>query len=273
MGNITVNIKLTSVGSGLGSFNIYTDVDNYVTPIAQGVSTAVLVNGYSCTVVPDTATTIKVQSTVGKNVYKLFPIAGLETTQLPTPTPTPTNTPQPTPAITPTPTPSITPSGNIYTVSFTPVVVDNLAYRKSVKSYVTVTPSLPSGHSFNLHYENYAIATTTGGIEYAILSKAERRDDVAKGYWDRASAFIDVSTVDKPYNDDETNVGSILIDSSSISTTYFYVEVVGDPSISPQSIYHLNSKCRITNISDVTGGGTFVIDNTDYLIQVTAPDL
>jgi len=273
MGNITVNIKLTSVGPQLGSFEVYTDVDNYTTPIVQGLSSAVLVNGYSCSIIPDTATIIKVRSTIGKNISKLFPIAGLATTQLPTPTPTPTNTPQPTPTTTPTPTPTITPSGNIYTVSFTPVVLEDLSYRKIEQSYVTVTPSLPSGHSFTLYYETYAIATTTGGIDYPILSKSERRDTVENGYWDRAFALINASTVDQPYNSSEVNTGSIKIDSSTIDTTYFYIETIGNVRIDPQSIYNLNARCRITNIDEVTGGGTYVIDNTDYLIEVTVPDL
>jgi len=272
MGNISITITLTSVGSGLGPFDLYTDDDGYANPIAQGLSAAVLVNGYICSVVPDTATIIKISSVGGHKTSISLPIEGLSTTQLPTPTPTPTVTPQSTPGATPTPTPTVTPSGNIYTVSFVPVVIENLAYRKRVKSYVTVTPALPSGHSFTLYYENYASATSVGGLNYPVLSKSERRSDVVKGYWDRASAFID-STVDTAHSDNETNTGNILIDSSSIESTYFYVEAIGDVSIDPQSDYTLNARGRMTNIDEVTGGGTYVIDNTNYLIEVTAPDL
>ena len=274
MGNITITIKLTSIGSGLEPFDLYTDFDNYTTPIVQGVSSAVLFNGYACSVVPDTATIIKVVSTGRIETSKSFPIEGKLTTQLPTPTPTPTNTPQPTPSNTPTPTPTITPSANVYTVSFVPVEITDLAYRKQVKSYVTVTPALPSGHSFTLYYENYASATSTGSLVYPVLSKAERRSDLIGGYWDRASAFINNDDViDEPHSDDETNTGYVVIDSTSIESTYFYVEAVGDVLIDPQSSYNLNARCRMTNIDEVTGGGTYVIDNTNYLIEVTVPDL
>jgi len=274
MANMTITITLTSVGLGLGPFDIYTDDDNYTTPVVLGISTAVLFNGYVCPVIPDTATIIKVKSTGEQITSILLPIEGRITTQLPTPTPTPTNTPQPTPGATPTPTPTISPSANVYTVSFVPIVITNLAYRKQVKSYVTVTPALPSGHSFILYYENYVLATSSGSLSYSVLSKTERRSDVISGYWDRASAFINNDdTVDEPHSETETNTGKVKIDSTIIESTYFYAETIGDVLIDPQSDYHLNAKCRITNIDEVTGGGTYVIDNTNYLIEVTVPDL
>lgn len=60
---LTAVIVLTSVGvSNTDSWNVYTDVDDYTTPIVTGVTTAQLLSGYTCNNVPLTATSFKVYS-------------------------------------------------------------------------------------------------------------------------------------------------------------------------------------------------------------------
>lgn len=58
----TVLITLTTAGLDTGPFDLYSDADAYVTPFEIGVTKAVLVAGYTSTVVPDAATTIRVKS-------------------------------------------------------------------------------------------------------------------------------------------------------------------------------------------------------------------
>ena len=59
----TVLITLTTAGADTGPFNLYTDLDGYVTPFETGVGKAALEAGYLSTVVPDTTTTVRVKST------------------------------------------------------------------------------------------------------------------------------------------------------------------------------------------------------------------
>ena len=58
---MNVLITLTNPGANTGPFNIYTNVDNYVTAIATSIAKPDLVSGYNATV-PPTAVTVKVES-------------------------------------------------------------------------------------------------------------------------------------------------------------------------------------------------------------------
>lgn len=58
----TVIITLTVAGLDTGPFNLYSDVDGYVTPFETGVTKPSLLAGYVSTVVPDAATIIRVKS-------------------------------------------------------------------------------------------------------------------------------------------------------------------------------------------------------------------
>lgn len=59
----TVTITLTTAGLDTGPFNLYSDADGYVTPFETGVLKAVLLTGYVSSLVPDAATTVRVDST------------------------------------------------------------------------------------------------------------------------------------------------------------------------------------------------------------------
>jgi hypothetical protein len=59
---MTVLITLTIAGANTGPFNLYSNVDGFVSPFASGVSKAALLAGYTSTVVPLGTTTIRVVS-------------------------------------------------------------------------------------------------------------------------------------------------------------------------------------------------------------------
>ena len=59
---MTVLITLTVAGANTGPFNLYSNVDGFVSPFASGVSKAALLAGYTSTVVPLGTTTIRVVS-------------------------------------------------------------------------------------------------------------------------------------------------------------------------------------------------------------------
>lgn len=58
----TVIITLTTAGLDTGPFNLYSDVDGYVTPFETGVTKPSLLVGYVSTLVPNAATIIRVKS-------------------------------------------------------------------------------------------------------------------------------------------------------------------------------------------------------------------
>ena len=57
----TVKITIAAAGTDTGPFNIFSNLD-YVTPINTGVLKSELLAGYTSTVVPDTATSVRVKS-------------------------------------------------------------------------------------------------------------------------------------------------------------------------------------------------------------------
>lgn len=59
---MTVLITLTTAGSDSGPFNLYSNLDGFVSAFATGVSKSALLAGYSSSVVPDYTTTIRVMS-------------------------------------------------------------------------------------------------------------------------------------------------------------------------------------------------------------------
>lgn len=58
----TVFIQLTTAGTDAGPFDLYSNVDGYTIPFENNVAKASLQAGYTSVLVPDSATTIRVQS-------------------------------------------------------------------------------------------------------------------------------------------------------------------------------------------------------------------
>jgi len=77
---MTILVTLTFAGSDTGPFDIYTNVDGFVTPIAVGVSKAALEAGYTILGVPDSASIIRVQSLGICDNYLDILLAGATTT-------------------------------------------------------------------------------------------------------------------------------------------------------------------------------------------------
>jgi len=60
---MTVLITLTTAGADSGPFNLYSNLDGYISAFETGVSRAALLAGYSSALVPDFTTIVRVQST------------------------------------------------------------------------------------------------------------------------------------------------------------------------------------------------------------------
>ena len=60
---MTVLITLTVAGADSGPFNLYSNLDGYLTVFESGVDKTALLTGYSSSLVPDYTTVVRVLST------------------------------------------------------------------------------------------------------------------------------------------------------------------------------------------------------------------
>ena len=141
--SFTATITLTTAGNGTGPFNLYSNIDSYITPFETGLSKSVLQAGYVSTNVPNGTSTVRIKSTGQCLTYDDVPIVGIPTMS-------------PTPSVTPTITPSLSIPG-----CFNPVLhmVTNLGggFFSLNWSYTTCLTSVGQ-YSFN------NISWTTGGV-------------------------------------------------------------------------------------------------------------
>lgn len=77
---MTVVITLTTAGTNTGPFDLYSDVDGFVSAFATGVSRAALLAGYSSSAVPNGTTIIRVKSNGDCQNYIDIPLVSSTTT-------------------------------------------------------------------------------------------------------------------------------------------------------------------------------------------------
>lgn len=77
---MTVLITLTIAGTDTGPFNLYSDADGFVSAFETGVSKASLLAGYPSSLVPNTATVIRIKSAGTCNNYIDIPLYGTTNT-------------------------------------------------------------------------------------------------------------------------------------------------------------------------------------------------
>jgi hypothetical protein len=108
---LSARITLTSTGIDTGPFNLYSDVDNYITAFESSILKSNLISGFTTNNIPNNTSIVRLKSIGVCTNYIDFSLITL------TPTPTPTSTgptPTPTPTSTgPTPTPTATLSGEL----------------------------------------------------------------------------------------------------------------------------------------------------------------
>lgn len=81
---MTVFITLTTAGADSGPFNLYSDVDGYVSAFETNVPKLDLIGGYTSSLVPDGTTIVRVQSTsILCNNYVDIPCTPATTTAIP----------------------------------------------------------------------------------------------------------------------------------------------------------------------------------------------
>ena len=131
---MTVLITLTTAGTDTGPFNLYSNVDGYVSAFETGVSKAALLAGYSSALVPNGTTIIRIKSTgTCVNYIDVSVVTTTTTTTTSTPTTTTTTTGTPTTTTTTTSVPPTT------TTTTTTSLVSNIFLDMSLSLDTTVS--------------------------------------------------------------------------------------------------------------------------------------
>ena len=131
---MTVLITLTTAGTDTGPFNLYSNVDGYVSAFETGVSKAALLAGYSSALVPNGTTIIRIKSTgTCVNYIDVTVVTTTTTTTTSTPTTTTTTTSTPTTTTTTTSVPPTT------TTTTTTSLVSNIFLDMSLSLDTTVS--------------------------------------------------------------------------------------------------------------------------------------
>lgn len=142
---MTVLITLTTAGVDSGPFDLYSDLDGYISAFESGVSKASLLAGYSSALVPDYTNTIRVKSN-GTCVNYIDIILTTTTTTSTSSTTTTTTTVAPT-----TTTTTATPTTTTTTTSAPPPSFYNIDFSNSTPSLACGSPSIPTTYPLSLY--------------------------------------------------------------------------------------------------------------------------
>lgn len=161
---MNVLITLTNPGADTGPFNIYTNVDNYVTAVATNIAKATLVSGYNATV-PATATTVKVESTgtCTSSIY-LNIIQPTTTTTTSTSTSTTTTSSSTTTSTTTTATPTTT-----TTTTAGPTTTTTTTPAPNYKFYLQVRNQTDAAYGNGTFYLNATGGYNTFTTDYSLV--------------------------------------------------------------------------------------------------------
>lgn len=164
---MNVTITLTNPGADTGPFNIYTNVDNYVTAVATSVAKSALVAGYSATV-PPSASTVKVESTgtCTSSIYlNIIQPTTTTTTSTSTSTTTTTSTSTSTTTSTSTSTTTTTTTAGPTTTTTTSTTAAPINY----KFYLQVRDQTDAGYGNGTFYLNATGGYNTFTTDYSLV--------------------------------------------------------------------------------------------------------
>jgi len=141
---VIVTITLTTAGSDTGPFNLYSDLDGYISAFETGVSKVALLAGYTSILVPDGTTIVRVASSnpLCSNYVDIIVVqCGITTTTTTTTiTPTTTTTTTTVSPTTTTTTTTVTPTTTTTTTTVTPTTTTTTS-SSTTTTTTTVTPT------------------------------------------------------------------------------------------------------------------------------------
>ena len=164
---MNVLITLTSPGADTGPFNIYTNVDNYVTAVATNVAKANLVSGYNVTV-PANAVTVKVEST-GTCTSSIYLTIIQPTTTTTTSSSTSTTSTTSTSTSTTTSTTTLGPGTTTTTTTAGPTTTTTTTPAPNYKFYLQVRDQTDSNYGNGTFYLNATGGYNTFTTDYSLV--------------------------------------------------------------------------------------------------------
>jgi hypothetical protein len=246
---MNVTITLVNPGADTGPFNIYTNDDNYVVPVATNVAKSALVAGYNVWV-PPLAITIKVESTGNCTSAIFLPVVQPTTTSTSTTTSTTTQAPQTTTTTTTYNGPSTTSTTTTilrYNIRIQPVL-DNLTCELGAPdaTWWSFTSIGTGYYTINGGTTKYYIETLGSGtydINNQIVTKVATTCTVAQYYYYLADEY---------YCDTCVPVNTGVLVKASVSTlapnrfyasfdVSNYVYKITDTGQAPGAAYQINT--------------------------------
>jgi hypothetical protein len=234
---MNVLITLTTAGADTGPFNLYSNIDSYVTAFATGIAKSVLVAGYTSTVVPTGTTTIRVKSTGTCTNYVDLVVTGT------TPTTTTTTTP------TPTTTTTTTAGGG--TTTTTTTLPDTTTTTTTISSTTTTTTPTPTTTTTTTAGPTTTTTTTAGPTTTTTTTTlAYFSFPITTGYGDSSSAC----------GDSLTNMSIYGSSPSFLSNATFYNDSTLLSPFDGSNFYYKNTSnneyVQISSIGSQTAGGS-----------------
>jgi hypothetical protein len=156
---VIVTITLTTAGSDTGPFNLYSDLDGYISAFETGVAKAALLAGYTSALVPNGTTVVRVASSnpLCSNYVDILVVqCGITTTTTTTITPTTTTTTTAVSPTTTTTTTTATPTTTTTTTTVTPTTTTTTS-----SSSTTTTTSSSSSTTTTTTSSSTTTTTTT----------------------------------------------------------------------------------------------------------------
>ena len=146
---MNVYIQLTSAGTNTDYFNLYSDVDGYITPFEQNISRIKLLNGFTSVLVPTDTTVIKIQSSGDCASYVFISVTPTTTTTSTSTTTTTSSTTTTTTSSTTTTTTTTLPPTTTTTTTTTGLPVQTMLIARSLDGTTHVSVTLMCGVDYN----------------------------------------------------------------------------------------------------------------------------
>lgn len=224
---MNVLITLTSPGVDTGPFNIYTNVDNYVTAVATNIAKSTLVSGYNATV-PPTTITVKVESTgVCTSSIYLTVIQPTTTTTTSTSSTT-TSTTTTSSSTTTTTTTAVPTTTTTTTVPVGPTTTTTTTPAPNYKFYLQVRNQTDTGYGDGTFFLNSVGGFNTFTTDYSLIRSGISQFNPSGSSVVAASGYV-IDRITKFAYDGTTVIYNLPIGSSNyvFGTGPFTMDSIG----------------------------------------------
>jgi len=250
---MTVILTLSSAGTDVSLFDLYSDIDSYSIAFETGVSKAALIAGYTTSACPDYATIVRVQAT-GQCVNYMDIILSQTTTTTTSSTSTTTSTSTSTSTSTTTSTTTSTSSTTTTTTTATPTTTTTTTTQAPTTTTTTTAALLCQLNGPSAVFYSPPTTTTTTTTTIPLDNSIRSSSAIASGYCN--------STLDTFCFVEQQNVNVITIGDRIWNDAFYQNYMVGTSTAQNLIKYHIE-------LSNLSGFGVGV-NSTGYVINQTS---